>query len=553
MIAKYALALWKNWGPTRATLLSAFLIVVAFPPWNLAFLIWIAPIPWILEQRAAKSWREALQSGLWLSWLMTCGGFGWATYALKQFGGIPLPLAALLFALGAVIGQPQFVLFPALVRLWRAAWGKGAMAWPAAPTAALLYTAADRLAPKLFLDTLGHSQYATGPTRQLAELSSAFVITGLLWWVAEAWAAPIASQWAKVRKEARAKLNRAQWLHAGMAAAALLVAVTWGIWRQRDVLEAMNASPHRLRLTAVQANIGDFEKLASESGLFQAGTDVVNKYFALSDRAIQSEHKPHAVIWPETAYPSTFRTPLNSFEAARDRRVEQYVRERQVPLWFGGYDHEGTKDFNSLFFLRPVPDAEGKDLRVYHKSILLPFGEYIPFTEDVAWVRDTFPQVGYFGRGPGASVFRHQMHDGLEVAVTPVICYEALFTSFGVEAARKGTQLLLNITNDSWFGPFGEPHLHLALTTFRGIETRLPQFRATNTGISTLILPDGQITGATPLFEEALLESTIALPPPGGFRPTLAVAWGDWFGWFSAIVSALGLALGAGLRRRRHS
>jgi apolipoprotein N-acyltransferase len=108
-----------------------------------------------------------------------------------------------------------------------------------------------------------------------------------------------------------------------------------------------------------------------------------------------------------------------------------------------------------------------------------------------------------------------------------------------IDEARKGAQFIMNITNDSWFGPSGEPKLHLSLTIFRSIETRLPQLRSTNTGISTLISADGEITQPTGIMESEILNAPIPVTDP---IPTLMKAWGDWFGPLALAVSLLGLA-----------
>jgi apolipoprotein N-acyltransferase len=101
-----------------------------------------------------------------------------------------------------------------------------------------------------------------------------------------------------------------------------------------------------------------------------------------------------------------------------------------------------------------------------------------------------------------------------------------------------GSQMILNITNDSWFGPRGEPQLHFALITFRSVETRLPQLRSTNTGISALILPDGTVQAQTNIDRPEILNVRIPIIKPVW---TLMKAWGDWFGTFILGVACLGL------------
>ncbi len=114
-------------------------------------------------------------------------------------------------------------------------------------------------------------------------------------------------------------------------------------------------------------------------------------------------------------------------------------------------------------------------------------------------------------------------------------------------AARTANDIILNITNDSWFGPYGEPYLHFALTVFRGIETRLPQIRATNTGITALILPDGRVLDATAPMTERLVTMSV---PVVKRTATLMVVVGDWFPLAILLVA---LGYGAFLYRNRPS
>jgi apolipoprotein N-acyltransferase len=111
-----------------------------------------------------------------------------------------------------------------------------------------------------------------------------------------------------------------------------------------------------------------------------------------------------------------------------------------------------------------------------------------------------------------------------------------LFPKYVIEAARKGSRFILNVTNDSWFGPYGEPHLHLALSIFRTIETRLPMVRATNTGFSALVTQDGEIASKSHLFEPEILNVTVPLIDSPW---TLMKAWGDWFGEFALVAGAI--------------
>ena len=516
----------SNWKPDGLTFLSGVLIVLAFPPWNLWPLIWVALIPWFEAIQRASSLRKALVQGVWLSYFMTIGGFYWVAFVLQEFGNLPWIVSLLGLQLFALFGQPQFFIFAYFLKKRPHSTFLGFSI-----LLTFLYTGIDWAAPKMFLDTLGHSFYQAKHLRQLADLTGPFGLTALIFFVNDS----LWQQYQNWKKTKRLTLHR--------QAVASLVSVitiwTYGLYRNHEISEALSHTENRFQAAAIQANIGDFDKIAAEQGIVGAANQVVEKYIQLSNQALQLKPKPDVLIWPETSYPSAFGNPLTRTERLLDEQVNLYSRSISVPLLFGGYDHRNGKDFNTFFFLAPSGGRQ-----IYHKSILLLFGEYIPGAETFDFIKKAFPQVGNFGRGDGPEVLtletqRENLKGSLgDVKVGPIICYEVLFPSFVIEAARQGSQFILNITNDSWFGKWGEPHLHLALSTFRSIETRLPMLRSTNTGISALILPNGEISKMTSIGVEEILNVSV---PIVNFPSTLMKKWGDWFGVTVLILSAIAL------------
>jgi apolipoprotein N-acyltransferase len=525
--------------PSWQALPIALCYSLAFPPYDLPFLIFPCFVLWLALLERRKSWREALKDGLWISQIITWLSFTWVAYSIRQFGGLPLPIAYALLVLFGVICQPQFWLFAPIAffirRSFPAVGVRRGLAF------SLGYAAFDYGLPKLFVDTAGHAFYASSWLRQVADLGGAPLLTFLVVFLSFA-----AWSWmeAALRKREMGP-GLLPWLRGSVWGAqevkfllsiAGVLGVAWagyGFFRAEDIRKRVEAVSDHLQLAVIQANIGDFDKIAAEEGALGAADEILRRYFALSDDALRLSPRPQALIWPETAYPSTFRTAMTQSDRRRDAALEEYVRSRGVPLLFGGYDHLEGRDYNAFFFLHPP--AGPNDLQVYRKNILLWFGEYMPLSDQIDWLKQKFPQVGNFGRGRGPSVLEIQ-----GVPVNPIICYEALFASYVLPAVNEGSRLILNITNDSWFGPWGEPHLHFALTVFRGIEARVPQLRATNTGISALILPDGSVPEQTGLFEAKVLNARVPLLATPIW--TLMKTWGDWFAPFAGLCAALMLA-----------
>lgn len=528
------------WLPNPRTALSGALIIATFAPWSVASLAWVALVPWLAALDECKTRREAAKQGLWLGIFMCFGTFNWVAYTLRQFGNLPWSLAYVGLALFSLIGQPQFLFWSVAQQHFKMKRSKRALLNHAGVilfALALLYTGIEYYTPKLFADSLGHAFHEARRLRQAADLGGVPLLTALAVWMNLGVWATLKSYLERkgpslqpVVKEAKVAL-----LPPLLAAIALTI---YGGARLRAV-EAWQAKPDTTVVGAViQANIGDFEKVASEQGIRGAAHKIINSYLELTQEAVQSEPKPDFVVWPETAYPSTFRTPSVPDELARDQWLEKVVGELHTPLLFGGYDRSQGHDFNAFFFLNPSAQP---DLQTYRKNKLLLFGEYIPLSETFPWIKSQFPQVGNFGRGSGPAslgveLSRHPELPTLQMA--PAICYEILFSNYMREAIRMGARLIVNITNDSWFGPVGEPELHLSASKFRAIELRVPALRATNTGITTLILPTGDIVDPTPLGQVRIYKAQIPI-----FTQPLTTGvslGGEWSGPVSLI---LGLGL----------
>jgi apolipoprotein N-acyltransferase len=541
------LARLRPFAPDPLVALSGVLIVLSFPPYGIYPLIWVCLVPWFFALARQPRWPQAVLQGAWLSFFMTVLGFHWVAFVLHEYGQIPWVLAGSALLVFSFVAQPQFLAFaPVLSYFLRTRPRTG---WILGLCLALAYSGLDWGIPKIWTDTLGHSLFRASNLRQIADLGGPPMLTVLVFLfndlvyhlVIRTRARREPSLWPVVQQTAS---------QAGVAIGLLVAGWIYGHARESQIRALQESPPASFQVGVIQANIGDFDKVAAEHGIRGASDKVISTFFELSERALAMTPKPEALVWPETSYPGTFRTPMEANELYRDQKVERFVREHGVPLYFGGYDRAGEKDFNAFFFLSPWARAglagEG-DLQVYRKSILLLFGEYIPGADSFQFLKDAFPQVGNFGRGPGPSVYALPTANPRvsTVKAGPIICYEALFPSFVIGTARKGAQMILNITNDSWFGPYGEPQLHLALTAFRSIETRLPQLRSTNTGISALIQPDGEITHATAIGDATVMNVSVPLIPSVW---TLMVAWGDWFGPTAFLLGFLGLY---GLERRR--
>lgn len=221
--------------------------------------------------------------------------------------------------------------------------------------------------------------------------------------------------------------------------------------------------------------------------------------------------RPDLVVWPETAIPVL----LEDADFVLNRIAEQ---AGGAPVALGLLRSEGDVSFNSLAMI----DGQGRRTGVYDKHHLVPFGEYIPLAAlfDRLGVTGLAQRMaGGFSAGPGAQLLEIE---GIGQTL-PLICYEAVFPQ-DVNAATERPNLLMQITNDAWFGAYSGPYQHLAQARMRAIEQGAPLLRAANTGITAMIDPYGRVLDSLPLGEAGFIDAP--LPKPAA--ETLYRRTGDW-------------------------
>jgi apolipoprotein N-acyltransferase len=251
---------------------------------------------------------------------------------------------------------------------------------------------------------------------------------------------------------------------------------------------------------------------------------------------------PDLVVWPETATPFFFQQPGPLRQGVLDLAEEQHVyllfgspAARQAP--------DGTvEEMNRAYLVSP----QGRELAVYDKMQLVPFGEYVPFRRALFFVDKIVQAIGTIVPGLTPTVFRLPAARS-DVRFGVLICYEDVFPALTRRFVDGGGQFLVNITNDAWYGWTAAPHQHLAQATFRAVENRVPLVRAANTGISAVIAADGRVRWRSPLFETDWHVEEIAWHD----LRTFYARFGDVFAWACALASLAAFGYGAGRAWRR--
>jgi apolipoprotein N-acyltransferase len=206
-----------------------------------------------------------------------------------------------------------------------------------------------------------------------------------------------------------------------------------------------------------------------------------------------------------------------------------------VPILVGSVDiGETPSDIRNTAFLLTERGIVGR----YDKIHLVPFGEYVPLSGVIGFVRGWAEFISELTPGTRAVVF-----SGPPAPFGVVICYEGIFPALVRRFVEGGARFMVNMTNDAWFGRTSGPLQHLAMYPFRAVEHRVAVVRAANTGVSAFIAPTGKIVRSLGLFERGTLVQAVPLRT----RQTLYTRIGAWLAYVSLAASALALAA-TGLR-----
>lgn len=237
-----------------------------------------------------------------------------------------------------------------------------------------------------------------------------------------------------------------------------------------------------IRAAVIQGNIPQEGKWDRENKLA-----ILETHEKLS-RFVSYDDQPDLIIWPEAAYPGYFNLDLE-----RDR-VLRLSKELKIPILLGSPHIELlVKDrevaYNSAYLVNPKSLEEDR----YDKVRLVPFGEYVPwrkFFGPLGIERFAYSLgVSDFERGRDVKVFSLPKTRNFSV----LICFEDTFPYLARRAVNKGAQFLIVITNDAWFGKSAAPYQHLQASVFRAIENGVPVIQAANTGVSAFIDPSGKV------------------------------------------------------------
>lgn len=491
------------WLAAAAGGVLAFLGYVGFDQFYLEW-VCLVPVLWAIKGQAPGR-------AFFIGWLAGTvghtGGFYWIVTMLRQFADAPWPLAAGGLLLLATANALVFAVWAWATRLIC-----GSTGWSVAWVSPAAWTAAEKFLPQVFPNHLGASQYKLVAVTQIADITGILGVTFLVIFVNSAVYATI---------EAVGERKPRPWLPAAALSAVLLLVLAYGMIRINTVDRQAAAAPG-LSVGIVQTNRGAGDKHVDQ-GLF------LREHQEMS-RELAAAQPIDLIVWPE----SIIGMNLASREGVLPESLRGGLR---TPLLLGAIVQVQEQGERRIYNSAVLADGTGRITGTYDKTVLVPFGEYIPFGDVFPQLYSWSPYSGRFWRGENASPL---LLNGRVLSVN--ICYEDIFPGHVRMLMRGGPErrvpeAMFNLTNDSWYGDTVQPLEHLVLASFRSIEHRRTLVRSTNTGISAIVDPVGRIDVRTRQWTRASLSGRVPLMQDR----TVYAALGDWLGWLCLAVVLPGI------------
>jgi apolipoprotein N-acyltransferase len=512
----------------------------------LELVAWLALVPALLALDGAARARRAFALGFVAGAAYFFAAVHWVSHAMTSFGGLPMWLS--------VVALTLMVAF--LAAHWGGAfavgwWLRRRLGWPLWAQLPLVWAAFELLRNFSLSGfpwgNLGYTQARTLPIVQLAAVTGVYGIAALVVFVN-----------ASVAEAIRVARTDPPGLRGGArrlvpAAGLLLLAVVAGHARLASVRAEVAAAP-KVRVGIVQPNVDQSVKNRARDH----AEEIFRRLVPLTAEADAAGAE--LVVWPEAAYPMYLPAGLGSLDAPGSgmhplSRAHVLVGAATVDR--GEPDDAGRsvrRISNSAFLVTPRLEVVGRHAKVH----LVPFGEYVPLARWLTFLRQVVPTFAPISPGVGEAPLVMQRPAG-PLRIAPLICFDAIFPELARGFARHGADLLVNPTNDAWYGYSSGPYQFLAMVRLRAVETGRTVLRPAWAGVSAMLLPTGEVApGAleigpvdpelAPTLDEPARLLLADAPLLRG--TTLYTRFGDLFAWGCALFTVAALALAWRAARR---
>ncbi len=486
--------------------LSGICTATAFITPNTIFsscLGWIAVAALVLLMRLSnRPYLDTYIAGI----VANAAGFYWLYFTIGDFGGFSALEALSIYALFVLVSSIQFPVFALLYRYLPAfvdTWGiRAATAWVFTETVPI----------RIFPWNYGHTQLSFSAFAQSADLAGSLLISFMMFWVVES----------AFKIFAFSERRKQLWVPLAL----MIVLIVYGYQR---IAYISALKPPQQEVAIVQANISTEEKHNIKFFL-----ENFDSYVRLSKAVAKSNR---LIVWPESTLMQWVYASVGSTK--NDPRLPDLGTG--ISYLVGALTFDSKKQlFNSAL---PIYQ-DGTVPYPYHKQVLMPFGEYVPLVSVFPWLRNLVINETDFTPGDGVVVFRYPITNDQGkvnfVKVSPLICYEDVMPELSRQATLAGADLLINITNDAWFGKSAAPYQHHLIASFRAIENRRTLIRSTNSGLSAIVNPLGETIAQIPIFSEGTALASVDLLD----EMTVYTLYGYSIWWILAVLSLVFTLIG---------
>ncbi len=510
----------KNNLPSPASALlaivSAILLILAFPDFEFWFLAWFALIPlFIAIEREKKSFTKSFLLGWLFGIVFFFGTCWWLTFAPITYAKIPALLAYFLLLCATIATGFPLAIFGGIFSLFLKRFGHWGIL-----SAPFLWTALEFLR----LWTTGNNWNAIGYSQAFNEnLIQAASIGGvsLISFAITLFNAYIALSIVRIFIQRKTFKNRIDWT--------LLVLIFFILSLITIIPDLLTKNQNRQneitsQIISIQPNVPmSGLNRAKWGSLRQRQIDLAENALSelKSQKPITKNQSPITVILPES--------PMN-FQYDEDAEFQSFInrfaQRNNVSVLFNSAEPDKRREF-SYFNSAVMINEKGEKVAQYDKVYLLPFGEKVPLPESIEWIIPTM--VGRFSSGE-----EYDLLPFGDAKAGVMICFESHFPSLSREYVRNGADVLVEMTNDGYLGNTPVLRQHLASAVFRAVETNRPVLRVTNVGITAYINERGEVLDAADVYTEATRAWSVS---KSDGKQTIYTKYGEWFAWICSFVS----------------
>lgn len=468
-----------------AAFLSALLLFSASPGrWAIAPIMWIALIPLIRCCLSREiSTKAAAKLGFFCGLLYNTALLYWIVIALGRYGGLPLVVSVLAMLGLAAYMALYFACFTATLSATK-------KLVPPIFSAPVIWVGLDQLRAWLFTgfpwQDLGYSQFQSSILIQIADITGHSGITFLLVMINTLAATTLI----KIKKQSSSQHYLIGQIPQAVFAFSLIIGtVVYGQYIIGEISQSIDQVP-TLTTAVMQGNFDQNEKWSTDG---QEKT--VQTYLELTTQAATGRNLDLA-IWPETALP--FFPDENSIIDT----IKEFSALPDSPEILTGAPHYTLPTFGSINYFNSAFLITGYNhnaMQRYDKQQLVPFGEYIPL-QKILGILPIASTMGNFTSGQSSSPILCK-----KAKLGILICFESIFPDLARKRTDAGADILVNLTNDAWYGVSSAPYQQMSMAVLRAVENRRSLARSANTGISSFIDPLGRIIEQSPIFEQLFL------------------------------------------------